>query len=305
MQQRLTRYLIYGIILLAECTVVGYAQMPGKTMRQYRHVIKALCADTLQGREAGTVYEEQAGAMVSDWFSKVGFNPQIQKFTFRPADSTTTKNAANIYCYINNNADSTILISAHYDHLGMGSGRSRSLGKRGIHPGADDNASGVALLMGLAQRYKQWRQPTYNYILVSYAAHEPGLFGSAAFSNYCKEHFPPVCMALNFDMVGRMDARSHAVTIYSQPAIPDTTGEKLGPLVGGVVYTDEPERIFQTDCKTFAASGIRCLSLTTGLHEDYHKITDVPEKINYNGIAIMQAFAEKILQQYPEIIHIR
>jgi Zn-dependent M28 family amino/carboxypeptidase len=226
--------------------------------------------------------------------------PVTQSLECKVDDTGKLLTGSNIYCYLDNGADSTILISAHYDHLGMGGGEhSRSYGKTGIHPGADDNASGVALMMGLTRSYKRWRQKRYNYLFVGYAAHEVGLYGSAAFSNYCNSHFKPVCLAVNFDMVGRLDVHERTIAIYGFPSL-YKDGKMMQSGESDVrIYTDEPEKIFITDCKSFAEQGIHCLSFTTGLHADYHKVSDIATKINYDGMYTMQLLAEHVLKSYP------
>lgn len=252
----------------------------------------------MEGRLAGTAGEKKALQWLKTRYHKMGMQPLLHTFTYKLCDSCNTLAGDNLYHYIDHNAESTILISAHYDHLGMGAGRSRSYGKVGIHPGADDNASGVALVLGLAHRRKKWMKKEYNYLFVHYTAHESGLFGSAAFAKYCTEHFKPICLVVNFDMVGRLDPETQVLTVYGTNTLTPSQNAGLTSEYTGLLHTDEPEKILQTDCKPFSEKNITCLSFTTGLHEDYHRISDTPDKINFDGIWIIEKLLEKFLHKW-------
>jgi hypothetical protein len=290
--------IIATIILLLPSLL--YSQSKKNLKKLYKHVVVTLASNDMNGRLAGTEDEVKAGIFVKEVWQNMLFLPQKHSFTYQINDTGSALTSSNIYCYKDNHADSTILITAHFDHLGLGgTSHSRSYGKSGIHPGADDNASGVALMMGLAKTYKRWNNNHYNYLFVGYAAHEVGLYGSAAFHKYANTNFKPICLALNFDMVGRLDQQEQTISIFTFPSL-----HKDGLLLrssgfDGRIYSDEPEKIFMTDCKSFAESGINCLSLTTGLHSDYHKISDMEALINYQGIYQVQLLAEYILKYYP------
>lgn len=294
-----------AILLFLFCAFANAAsaQSGRRILKGYKQVVEALAADAMRGRMAGSAHEQMAGNFVAARFAAAGLKADTQLFTYRINDTGAFYTGTNCFAYIDNHADSTIVIGAHFDHLGMGDSHSRSFGKVAIHPGADDNASGVALLTALAGRHKKWAQKNYNYLLVGYAAHEVGLYGSAAFSSYCATHFRPVCLVLNFDMVGRMDKQLQIVTIYSQPALTETAMQDAVNYHTGHIMTDEPEKTLQTDCRTYAQKGITAFSFTTGLHEDYHKVSDIPAKINYEGIWTIQLMAEQLLKNYPQCLH--
>jgi Zn-dependent M28 family amino/carboxypeptidase len=294
---------IVFFLLLCALAVTANAQNARRAGKGYRQVVEALSADTMRGRMAGTPYEQMAGAFVVARFAAAALKVDTQLFTYRINDTGELQTGTNCFAFIDNNADSTIVIGAHFDHLGMGDSHSRSFGKVAVHPGADDNASGVALLTALAHRHKKWTQKNYNYLLVGYAAHEVGLYGSAAFSSYCATHFRPVCLVLNFDMVGRMDKELKLVTIYSLPARTEIAMQASLNYHKGHIVTDEPEKTLQTDCRTFAQKGITSFSFTTGLHDDYHKISDIPARINYEGIWTIQQMVEYLLKNYPQCHH--
>jgi Zn-dependent M28 family amino/carboxypeptidase len=294
-----------AILLVVLCAFAGAlrAQTGRRILKRYKSVVGTLAADTMCGRMSGTVYEQMAGNFVAAEFAAAGLIPRVQQFTYRINDTGTLHTATNHFAYIDNHADSTILLGAHIDHLGLGDSHSRSFGKVAIHPGADDNASGVALLTALAARYKKWTQKTYNYLFVGYAAHEVGLYGSAAFDRYCTDRFGNICLVLNFDMVGRMDPELQLITVYCHPARTENDMLAATNYSAGHIITDEPDKTFQTDCKTFAQKGITSISFTTGLHDDYHKVSDISSKINYDGMRTIQQMVEHMLRTYPQCLH--
>ncbi|MBU0489307.1 MAG: M28 family peptidase, partial [Bacteroidetes bacterium] len=110
-----------------------------------KEIVYTLAADSMLGRAAGSEGELIARKYLLSCFHKMDLAPisktYIQEFTF-PKDSANLDTAYNVYGYIDNNADSTIVIGAHYDHIGFGGPKSRSLTSNKIHSGADDNASG-------------------------------------------------------------------------------------------------------------------------------------------------------------------
>lgn len=265
----------------------------------YKRLVYSLADDSLKGREASTVYEKKAANLLINEFKKIkNFKPQTQIFTYKENDTIDEKTAANVYCFVNQHADSTIVISAHYDHIGLGGHLSfaRSI-KNKIHNGADDNASGVALMLGLAKSFYKWNDKKYNYIFVSYSAHESGLYGSNAFYNYIKTKVPPIKLVLNFDMVGRLDNDNPILNVYGFQKVDVAMQKRISyPESALVVYTNEISKIFVTDCKWYVENNISGISITTGIHNDYHKPTDDASDINYPGIYIINQFVlRKIL----------
>jgi aminopeptidase-like protein len=266
----------------------------------YKEIVSVLANDSLHGRATSTIYEDKSANYICKKFKELKrFNPKFQIFSYSRKDSVTIKTSKNIYCYIDNKANTTILFGAHYDHLGMGEGISRTYNKKGIHNGADDNASGVALLLGFAKKFKNWENKKYNYLFVSYSAHEIGLFGSAAFSKFAKENFKPIALALNFDMVGRLDNDRKVFNIYGIQTLSEGQNQKMNLVpFDGNLMTNFSDKIYECDLKTFAENGIPSLSFTTGIHSDYHKITDDEEFINYNGMVQIEKYILDLFQIY-------
>lgn len=291
------KFLISILLFVFQFTFAQKREQKSNSL-YYKEIISVLADDSLQGRATSTIYEAKSADFICKEFSKYKrFKCNFQIFTYSKKDSTTVKTSKNIYCYIDNKATTTILIGAHYDHLGMGEGISRSYNKKGIHNGADDNASGVALFLGLAKKFKSWENKKYNYLFVSYSAHEIGLFGSAAFSKFAQENFKPIAFALNFDMVGRLDSDRKVLNIYGKQTLTETQQQKMETVsFEGNLLTNYSDKIYQCDLKTFAENGVSCLTFTTGIHSDYHTITDDEQFINYNGIAIIESYVLNLIK---------
>ena len=267
-------------------------------IKYYQGIIQTLSNDSLQGRPAGGKWEKKTVKYIQRKFNELGLKSKTFVFNYLPIDSNKISQSQNVYCYINNKADSTIIIGAHYDHIGMGGPLSRSLGKKSIHPGADDNASGIALLLGLAKNYKTWSQTCFNYVFIAYAAHEIGLYGSASFTKLSLKKFPEIKKVINFDMVGRM----HPELKWLKIAGVDTS--KVENSFFKKDFTeihykfDTDSILLELDTKKFYENNISCISFTTGVHDDYHKISDTENKINYLGILNIQKMLEKYLSNF-------
>jgi Zn-dependent M28 family amino/carboxypeptidase len=274
------------------------------TLKTYKDIINVLANDSLNGRAASSMYEEKSAQFILNKLSNfnIRFQPQIQQFSYVRVDSSLTKNSKNLYCYIDNKANKTILIGAHYDHLGMGDGLSRNYGKKGIHNGADDNASGVALVLSLAKKFTNWENKKFNYLFVFYSAHELGLFGSAAFNTITVENFTPIALALNFDMVGRFDADQKIINIYGINTLLNNQLQLINTLsFDGIIRTNFSDKIYQCDLKKFAEAKIPSLSFTTGIHSDYHKITDDEDQINYIGMLQIENYIIQLLKNFTNL----
>jgi aminopeptidase YwaD len=193
---------------------------------------------------------------------------------------------SNIAAYIDNGAKYTVVLGAHYDHLGHGEdGNSLNVKKDGqIHNGADDNASGTAAIMQLAARIKESKLKTYNYLFINFSGEELGLLGSKAFVKEQKLDSNSIAYMINLDMVGRLNDSTHALTVGGVGTSPTWTRliNKANPEFK-IVY--DSSGVGPSDHTSFYYQGIPVLFFFTGLHTDYHKPTDDAEKINYEGEA--------------------
>ena len=190
--------------------------------------------------------------------------------------------AYNVGGFIDNGAQNTVVIGAHYDHLGLGFFGSRDVGDNNIHNGADDNASGVAGVLELARRLMVSDLKKNNYIFLAFSGEEKGLIGSEKFltnGNFQKER---INYMIDLDMIGRLDAKKK-IKIYGtgtsdlwEKAI-DNVGDK------GFKITRIKTGIGGSDHMSFAQHKIPAIFIHTGLHDDYHKAVDDCNLINFEG----------------------
>lgn len=276
-------------------SAVAQRETNSSLTKYYKVIVQTLAHDSMQGRLPGTAFEKTAADFIAREFDKIGLTPVFQKFSFHLSDSSSLTESINVYSFIDNKKDSTIIIGAHYDHLGLGGPLSRSLGKNGIHNGADDNASGVALMLGLAKEYKSWSNPNYNYVYVAYSAHEMGLYGSGAFAKLASKKFKNLALVANFDMVGRMHPSLRWVKLTGVENTFENS-ENLQATIG-LKFRLEPDTLLnQLDTRAFYKDGIPCIAVSTGIHDDYHKLTDDESNINYEGILLIQKWLREYLE---------
>jgi Zn-dependent M28 family amino/carboxypeptidase len=203
--------------------------------------------------------------------------------------SEKKRTGANVLGYINNGAPTTVILGAHFDHLGLGEdGNSREVEKRGqIHNGADDNASGVAALIELSRLLKNSKHSHNNYLFIAFSGEELGLYGSKYFTEHPSVDLASVNYMINMDMVGRL-GDSHVVTVGGYGTSP-AWGTLYNQKGRNKLYADD--MVFRYDSSgtgpsdhtSFYLKNIPVLFYFTGLHDDYHKPTDDYDKINYLG----------------------
>ena len=192
----------------------------------------------------------------------------------------------NVIGYLDNGAARTVVLGAHYDHLGYGEDNNSMLrtGEKAIHNGADDNASGTAALIELARILKGAKQKNNNYLFIAFSAEELGLNGSKFFTENPTIDFSKVNFMINMDMVGRLNDSSNVVTIGGYGTSPqwssliDPTNKK-NPFVIRI----DSSGTGPSDHTSFYRKDIPVLFFFTGLHTDYHKPGDDADKVNYIG----------------------
>jgi len=192
----------------------------------------------------------------------------------------------NVIGYLDNGAERTVILGAHYDHLGYGEDNNSMLrtGEKQIHNGADDNASGTAALIELARILKNAKQKNNNYLFIAFSAEEAGLNGSKYFTEHSTIDFSKVNYMINMDMVGRLNDSSNTVTIGGYGTSPQwssliNVSDKKNPFTIRIDSTGPGP----SDHTSFYRKDIPVLFFFTGLTTDYHKPSDDFDKINYIG----------------------
>ena len=189
----------------------------------------------------------------------------------------------NVVGYIDNGAANTIIIGAHYDHLGYGEDHnSLWTGKPEIHNGADDNASGTAMVLELAKLLKKSKLKNNNYLFICFSGEELGLFGSKYFTENPTINLENVNYMINSDMVGRLNDSTHTITIGGYGTSP-SWGKLLPEKTKAFNVKFDSSGIGPSDHTSFYLKNIPVLFFFTGTHPDYHKPTDDVEKINFTG----------------------
>ncbi len=187
-----------------------------------------------------------------------------------------------------------IVVGSHYDHLGLGGqgSGSRRPDTLGVHPGADDNASGDAVVLELAKHFRKVRSPR-SIIIAFFGAEEQGLVGSKKFLEWMKQQdnqrknlpdsLKGIVAMVNLDMVGRM--RDNALSVSGTgtssefKAMVESVAEQKNLHVSCV-----PDGYGPSDQASFVAQDIPVLFLTTGGHMEYHTPADIPSTLNYDGM---------------------
>lgn len=192
----------------------------------------------------------------------------------------------NVIGFIDNKAPSTVIIGAHYDHLGYGEDGNSLLrtGEKLIHNGADDNASGTAALIELARILKQYKQKNNNYLFIAFSGEELGLNGSRYFTEHPTVPLDKASYMINMDMVGRLNDSSKTLTVGGYGTSP----------AWGQIFTSfrknknlnihfDSSGTGPSDHTSFYRKDIPVLFFFTGAHSDYHRPSDDADKLNYTG----------------------
>ena len=167
---------LFPLLLICLAGSAAYAQIDSALLMKD---LQILSSDKMEGRKTGTRGNRMAQLYLLQRFREVGIKPfnntYEQSFFFSRGEQRIM--GTNIYGYVKGNVDSFIVISAHYDHLGI---KTPANGTDSIYNGADDNASGVGALLAIAKYYKDHR-PHHGLIFAAFDAEEMGLQGSKAF----------------------------------------------------------------------------------------------------------------------------
>jgi len=268
-------------------SIVVFSVFPFPTSAQIDQValmndLRILSHDSMEGRKTGTDGNEKAREFILKRLREIAVKPLEsdfqQKFNFSASDGEKT--GTNILGHIEGIASSNsyFVISAHYDHIGVRSGE--------IYNGADDNASGVAALLAIANYFKK-NSPRHSMIFAFFDAEESGLQGAKAF---VATNFMAIILNVNMDMISRNDKNEiYIAGTYQNPDLKELVQKSLSqndrlkvlfghdtPGSGGHDWSNS------SDHGPFSKAGIPFLYFGVEDHEDYHKPGDDFEKIDIN-----------------------
>ena len=298
-------------VLLFALPLVSFSQQGQSSVKEH---IQFLASDSLEGRLVGSKGERIAADYIQSYFQKIKLAPltgynykQPFAFTYSNNPHTEIKNkdsitGFNVAGYLNNNAEYTFVIGAHYDHLGVNEYNLSTdvNGKGEIHNGADDNASGVSAVLQIADFYSNNDvTENVNFIFVCFSGEELGLMGSKSISDVIKKEFPNTSLMINFDMIGRMN-ESNDLNIG---------GIGTSPNLKSIVEKNKPDNfniildqsgVGPSDHTSFYNLNIPVLFFFTGLHLDYHKPSDDANKIDYLKKDEIIDYAKLILNELSQ-----
>jgi Peptidase family M28/PDZ domain/PA domain len=211
--------------------------------------------------------------------------------------NTIEKEGHNVIGFLDNHQKNTIIIGAHYDHLGMGVEGSLYDGGPAIHNGADDNASGTAMLIELARELKNKKYSANNYLFIAFSGEELGLYGSNYFVKNPTLDLSKTNYMINMDMVGRFDT-SKGLMINGVGTSPDF--EDLTEINHRSILAVKTSKsgVGPSDHTSFYLNDMPVLHFFTGAHDDYHKPSDKPEKINFGGMVMINDYILNIIAHY-------
>jgi Peptidase family M28 len=283
-----------------------------------RACITYLASEELEGRGTGTEGEKKAGAYIVQQFEQFrltakGSEGYYQPYSYVPKNPAQVHHVGdsaklgmgfvqevktrNVIGFLDNGAATTVIIGAHYDHLGFGDENSLWTGEKAIHNGADDNASGVACMLFLAEMLSHKPKGTThnNYLFIAFSGEEKGLFGSNHFTKNPTIDLKQVNYMLNMDMVGRLKENKLAI---NGSGTSSQWAQILPQIkVGQIEQVLSESGVGPSDHTSFYYMDLPVLHFFTGQHDDYHKPSDDSDKINYSGLdEVAQMISQVIIK---------
>jgi Zn-dependent M28 family amino/carboxypeptidase len=267
--------ILFFLLVLAACEAQGqYSFNTEKLMLD----VKILSSDSLEGRKTGTEGCKKARAYIIEQLKKAGVQPFVPGYTQPFSVNQVSGEGVNILGFIPGKKNKTIVISAHYDHLGI---RNNT-----IYNGADDNASGTAALLAMIQYFKKTK-PQHRLIFAFFDAEEMGLKGSNHFVGSLDLSKENIVLNINLDMVSRSDKNElYASGTYHNPKLKKSIETIKVPNGVKILFGhDEPSMgkndwTKSSDHYNFHKKEIPFIYFGVEDHADYHKPGDDFEKIN-------------------------
>ena len=287
-----------SLLIISACKTTKAIPESKSVLETVKMDVVTLSADDMEGRETGTPGEKKAAAYIAKRMEEIGLSPKgefdgyFQSFkrkiksnphALEPSPDDKTITGLNVIGGIDNGAKYTAVIGAHYDHLGYGAEGSLYFGKPMIHNGADDNASGVAGMLRIAEALMKDTDKALNYIFIGFSGEEKGLWGSNYFSKNPTININEINYMINMDMIGRLSP-DKKLAIYGTGTTP--TWDKALEIESGKQFQvkEEESGVGPSDHTSFYLENLPVLHFFTGQHADYHRPTDDAHLINYKGI---------------------
>ena len=280
-----------------------------------RQTVRYLASQELGGRYPGTAGDTLASEYIVEQLRSLKLKPVVKgkkktgyyhNFTYGKEVERTTHNILAVLPGKDKQLKNEyIVVGSHYDHLGLGGqgSGSRRPDTLGVHPGADDNASGDAVVLELAKYFKKVRSPR-SIIFAFFGAEEQGLVGSKQFLEWMKQEdnqrknlpdsLKGIVAMVNLDMVGRMRDNAMSVSGTGTSSGFKAMAEKAAEQTN-LNISCTPDGYGPSDHASFVAQEIPVLFLTTGGHMEYHTPDDVPSTLNYDGMQQTLDFSKELI----------
>lgn len=252
-----------------------------------------------EGRMSAKKGNDETRDYLVNYYKNLGYETKTQEFSVQNLNNfkeAGTGRTANVLATIPGTVfpGEVIIVGAHFDHIGYGPSMSRTPNRREIHPGADDNASGTAAIMGAAKALIQMKGKNKRRIVfIGFSGEEMGLLGSKFYVN--NPAYPGAIFMLNLDMVGRLRGALETGTNSEEmkSAMKRITGYPFKTsLVGASGGSDHAP---------FHQKGIPVVFLHTGMHNDYHTPEDKASKMNFEGLTLVSKYTAHLAWEVDQL----
>ncbi|MDH5326379.1 MAG: M20/M25/M40 family metallo-hydrolase [Gammaproteobacteria bacterium] len=282
------------------------AQLPGAfSSVSMVKTITALAGEAMAGRELGSAELDQAADFIAQQFQNAGLQAGGDKGSYFqdwvedvgvPKGRLRLRNVIGILPGKNPAMkQQTVVLGAHYDHLGKGWPDVHQGDEGKIHYGADDNASGIAVMLEVLNKAKTW-QPERAIVFVAFSGEEAGRRGSLRYVN-TRSAFPPeqIFAMLNLDTVGRLG--SQALTVFGTGSAKEwKTMFRFVGMATGVNIRPVADDFGSSDQKSFLDKGIPAVQFFGSVHEDFHRPGDRVDKIDTAGLVKVAAVVKETME---------
>jgi len=277
---------------------------PVFSQRLLREHVEWLAAPERRGRGLGTSELEESANYIAQQFDSAGLKPGgdngtwFQHFTIADGPDGKPVEAMNVIGVLPGTrsdwSDQSIVLSAHYDHLGLGWPDVHTGDKGKVHRGADDNASGVSVLIELARNFVAEGGGSRNLVFTAFSGEEAGLQGSRYFVSHPLLPVAGIRGVINMDTVGRLNDGEIAIHATGTADEWQHIFRGVG-FVTGIKSRNVAARVGGSDQDSFIDAGVPAVQIFTGAHADYHRPTDTPDKIDDAGLVKVATFVKEAL----------
>lgn len=270
-----------SLFLLLACSFSAFSQKEVLDDKQLLWDVRVLAADSMEGRLSGTAGSKLAQDYIEKRFKQIGlksFGDSYRHYFSLDSKGVVVEQATNLVGYIQGRSDEVIVVTAHYDHVGIRKGV--------VYNGTDDNASGVGALLAAAAYFKKYK-PTHTIIFAALDGEELGLRGADAFLDHSPVAPDKILLNVNMDMLSINDkGELYASGTYHYPVLKPLV-EQVKPKEHAklLIGHDMPEQgnndwTKQSDHYQFHKRGIPFIYFGVEDHPHYHKPSDDFDKVN-------------------------